>query len=218
MSARSALVRSLTACALAIVAVSAAAETTKNHVIYVHGRIVQDKQSRRPQQVRFGYYELDKILDTFRQQGFEVTGEMRPRDASESASADVVVRQVKDLLASGVSADHVTVVGASMGGGITLVAAERLQNPGVRFAVLGVCLSQIVTHFLAEDLKAPAGHILAIRELTDESTQGCAPWKATTTGPLVASEIVLNTGLSHGFLYQPRPEWVKPVVAFVQAK
>jgi hypothetical protein len=36
------------------------------YVIYLHGRIVQEQQTRRPRSDRFGYYELEKILDAFR--------------------------------------------------------------------------------------------------------------------------------------------------------
>jgi len=41
---------------------------------------------------------------------------------------------------------------------------------------------------------------------------------STCSSPsLVAREMVLNTGLSHGFFYRPLPEWVDPVVAWAGA-
>ncbi len=45
-------------------------------MIYLHGRIVQEKQSARPQSPEYGFYELEQILDAFRSKGFVVTGEM----------------------------------------------------------------------------------------------------------------------------------------------
>ena len=36
------------------------------HLIYLHGRIVQEQQSARPRHPQFGYYELEEILDAFR--------------------------------------------------------------------------------------------------------------------------------------------------------
>ena len=190
------------------------------HLIYLHGRIVQEHQSVRPRHPQFGYYELEKILDTFRHRGFEVSGEIRPKAASVSESADRVVAEVLRLLASGVPADRVTVVGASMGAAIALVASARLQNSDVRFCVLGACLSESVRGLRAEEGKAPSGHVLSIREATDDSTGACKPWKTDpdSRSLLVAREIVLDTGLGHGFLYRPLPEWVNPVVEWAGAR
>jgi pimeloyl-ACP methyl ester carboxylesterase len=188
------------------------------HLIYLHGRIVQEQQSARPRHPEFGYYELAKILEAFRARGFVVSGEMRPKAASVSESADRVVAQVRRLLESGVPADHVTVVGASMGAAIALLASARLQNPDVRFCVLGACLSESVRGLRAEEGKGPSGRLLSIREASDAPRE-CEPWKNHLgSGSLVAREIVLHTGLGHGFLYRPLPEWVKPVVEWVVAR
>ena len=190
------------------------------YVIYLHGRIVQEQQSGRPRSDRFGYYELAKILDAFRGRGFIVTGDIRPKSASVSESADRVVGQVRRLLDSGVSADRVTVVGASMGAGIALLASTRLQNPDVRFCILGACLSENVPPLLASEGKGPRGHLLAIREASDDVVGPCLPWKNDPDSPsrLSAREIVVNTGLSHGFLYRPLPEWVGPVAEWAGAR
>lgn len=182
-------------------------------VIYLHGRIVQEEQSARPTHPRFGTYELAEILATFRDRGFAVSGDIRPKAATVGDAADRVVQQVRGLIEVGLSPDHVTVVGASMGAAIALRAAARLQNPEVRFAVLGACLSESVRGILAEEGKAPAGHILSIREASDESTRDCPPWTGdlAPAAQLDAKELVVSTGLSHGFLYRPLPEWVVPV-------
>jgi pimeloyl-ACP methyl ester carboxylesterase len=184
------------------------------HVIYLHGRIVQEQQSARPRHPEFGYYELEKILDAFRNRGFVVSGEMRPKAASVSESADRVAEQIRRLLESGVPADHVTVVGASLGADIALLASARLQNPELRFCLLGACLPESIRAVLAEDGKVPSGHVLVIREASDDLVGPCPEWREDPKfrSTFVAREIVLKTGLSHGFLYRPLPEWVKPVV------
>jgi hypothetical protein len=198
----------------------AAAETAPRHLIYLHGRIVQDQQSARPQHPRFGYYEMEAILGAFRKRGLAVTGEIRPKSASVAESADRVVEQVRHLLDSGVPASHVTVVGASMGAAIALEAAARLQQPGLRFAVLGACLSGSVRDILAREARGPSGHVLSVREASDELTEPCPSWKNDPgrLPSLEASEIVLHTGLAHGFLYRPLPEWVDPVAEWASAK
>ena len=189
------------------------------HLIYLHGRIIQEQQSARPQHPQFGYYELEKILDAFRSRGFLVSSEIRPKGASMSESADRVVEEVQRLLRSGVPADHVAVVGASMGAEIALLASARLQNPEVRFGLLGACLSESIRSLGAEEGKVPSGHLLAIREASDDLGGPCPSWSEETKSgsTFVAREIVVRTGLSHGFLYRPLPEWVNPVVEWAEA-
>src|SRR5262245_3662125 len=80
------------------------------HLIYLHGRIIQEDQSARPQHPQFGYYELEKIRAVFRDRGFVVSSQIRPKSASVSESADRVVEEVQRLLQSGVRAEDITVV------------------------------------------------------------------------------------------------------------
>lgn len=190
------------------------------HLIYLHGRIIQEEQSARPQHPQYGHYELEKILGELRGRGFVVSGEIRPKAASVSDSADRVVKQVRELLASGVPADHVTVVGASMGASIAFLAAVRLQNRDVRFCTLGACLSENVRALVADHGQGPSGHLLSVREASDDTGGPCTPWNSeVAAGPsLVAHEVVLHTGLSHGFIYRPLAEWVDPVVKWANGK
>lgn len=193
---------------------SSRAETSARHLIYLHGRIVQDTQSARPRSPRFGYYELDRIRDTFRSRGFVVTAEIRPRSASVSDSADHVVKEIRRLLASGVPPDHVIVVGASMGASIALQAWVRLKNPEVRFCTLGACAEKSVGALLRAGPKVPLGPLLSFREASDDFTEPCPSWGQDPERASRARvrEIVLHTGLAHGFLYRPLPEWVDPLV------
>jgi pimeloyl-ACP methyl ester carboxylesterase len=193
---------------------------TRRHLIYLHGRIVQDQQSARPRHPEWGYYELEQILETFRKRGFVVTGEIRPKAASLGESADRVPAQVRALLASGVPAERVTIVGGSMGASIAFLASVRLQDARLRFAVLGACLSANVRALVKDEGKAPSGRILAVRETSDELTGGCERWQedGDAGAALVGREIVLNTGLGHGFLYRPLPEWVEPVVRWAESR
>jgi pimeloyl-ACP methyl ester carboxylesterase len=207
-------------CSAGAIGSLAADQQSPRHLIYLHGRIVQQTQSARPQHPQYGFYELDKILDAFRDRGFVVSGEIRPTDESLNDSVDRVVSQVRRLLASGVGAGHVTVVGASMGGEIALLASAKLQNPEVRFCILGVCLSDSARRLVAETGKSPSGYLLSVREASDDLTRSCPAWKndLETSSSIVAREIVLDTGLRHGFLYRPLPEWVDPVVGWASAE
>jgi pimeloyl-ACP methyl ester carboxylesterase len=208
------------ACLLGGALVAAAQEGGPRHLIYLHGRIVQEQQSARPRHPEFGYYELEAILKAFRKRGFVVTGEIRPKDASLTASADHVASQVRGLLASGIPAPRITVVGGSMGAAIALLAAVKLQNPALNFCVLSPCMSLSVPQLLAEQGAKPMGRVLAIREKSDEMSEPCPAWHddAGSRASLVVREIVLETGLRHGFLYRPLPQWVEPTVEWAKVR
>ena len=183
-------------------------------VIYLHGRIVQERQDARPRSEDFGHYELDRIRDELRSGGARLISDIRPRKVTSETYADKVVTDVRALLAQGVPADRITVVGASMGGAIALLASARLKNPDVRFAVLGVCVAQNDAAF-RENGEAIVGRVLAIREESDRFTRGCPSWAGAGSA---SNEIILRTGLDHGFLYRPMKEWVGPVMEWIGGK
>jgi len=204
---------------LLLAAAPSPAPEAPRHLFYLHGRIVQQEQSARPVHPRFGPYELEAILDAFRARGFVVHAGIRPKSASVEASAEKVAAEVRALLDSGVAADHVTVVGASMGAVIALDAAARLGEPGVRFALLGACLSGSVADRRARDGRSPSGTLLSIRERSDETSEPCPAWRDddATGRALRVRELVVDTGLAHGFLYRPLPEWLEPAVDWALA-
>ncbi len=205
-----------TAAALLLSLAAAAEAPPQRHLLYLHGRIVQEQQSPQARHREYGVYELERILAAFRERGFAVAGEIRPRETTADQAADQVVAEVRALLAAGVPADHVTVVGASLGARIALLAAARLGEPEIRFCLLGACLSSASREIADREGRPLRGRLLAIREASDELTGGCPPWPAPAAGsaPGGVSELVLSTGLRHGFLYRPLPEWVEPVAAW----
>ena len=193
------------ALALIILAACAARPRTERHLIYAHGRIVQEQQNSRPLHERHGPYELDAIAETFRARGFTVHAEMRPKETTVDEGANAVVRQVRALLDAGVPPERITVVGASMGASIVMRASARLRHPDVRFVALAPCFSLAAEAIFKEGGGWPSRRMLVIREESDIPSSTCPKTDR-------AQEIVLNTGLGHGFIYRPLPEWVEPVV------
>lgn len=208
----------LTAGLLLAAAPSPAPEAPR-HLFYLHGRIVQQEQRARPVHPRFGAYELDAILDAFRGRGFVVHGGIRPKSSSVDAAAARVVVEIRGLLDAGVPAERIAVVGASMGAAIAIAAAAELGVPEVRYALLGACLSGSVADRAARGDKPPSGALLAIREKSDETSEPCPAWRddGDTGRALRVRELVVDTGLAHGFLYRPLPEWFEPVVEWALA-
>jgi hypothetical protein len=207
------------AAGLLLVAAPSPAPEAPRHLFYLHGRIVQEQQSARPVHPRFGAYELDAILDAFRARGFVVHGGIRPKSISVDAAAAQVVAEVRGLLDAGVPAQRIAVVGASMGAAIAIAAAAELGVPEVRYALLGACLSGSVVDRAARGGKPPRGALLSIREKSDETSEPCPAWRGDgdTGRALRVRELVVDTGLAHGFLYRPLPEWFEPVVEWALA-
>lgn len=206
-----------------VVAGSAVAETVPvppRHVIYLHGRIVQDQQSRRPEHPEYGHYEFDKIVEALQAEGFTVTAEMRPRYTSVNEGAEHVVRQVDTLLRARVPQERIVVLGASMGAAIALLAAARLQDSEIRFALLGPCIAANIPAVEKEEVVKVRGRMLVVREESDVASSECPKWDPATMGNsgLTARELVINTGQKHGFLYRPMPEWLKPVSEWIKEK
>jgi hypothetical protein len=98
------------------------------------------------------------------------------------------------------------------------VGSVSLQNQDVRYCILGGCLSENVRGIEADEGKSPSGRLLSIHEASDDLTGTCPSWRngITSAPPLVAREIVLQTGLRHGFIYRPLPEWVNLVVEWAE--
>ncbi len=188
-----------------------AIDPRSRYVVYLHGAIVEGDDPR-PVSPDFGAYEFEAILRAFEARGFAVVAHHRPANASPEAWAERTAGDVRTLLDAGVPPSRVTVVGASRGGAIALLAASRLARPELRFVVLGACSPALAGLGLR-----PVGRILSIREASDPIGGTCEPLLAASPGAADHREIVLDTGLRHGFLFAPRPEWLDPAVAWAEA-
>ena len=180
-----------------------------HYLFYLHGRIVED--GRRPTSPQFGVYEYDQILETFRVRGLVVISEQRPKGTVIEKYAEKVATQVRNLIKAGVPPRQITVVGASQGSWIAMLASTDLQNRDLKFVFIAGCsadpefLKQIDWH----------GNVLSIYERTD-GARTCEKFRADATGVGKYEEMELNTGLRHGFIYRPMIEWVEPTIAWAK--
>ena len=180
-----------------------------HYIFYLHGRIVEE--SRRPTSPQFGIYEYDQILETFRARGFVVISEQRPKGTVIEKYAEKVAAQVRDLIKAGVKPRQITVVGASQGSWIAMLASTYLKNRDLNFVFIAGSsadpefLKQVDWH----------GNVLSIYERSDRAGT-CAHYRADATGVGRYEEVDLNTGLRHGFIYRPMKEWIEPTVAWAR--
>jgi hypothetical protein len=181
------------------------------YLIYVHGRIVEE-QGAHPTDERFGVYEYQRILDTLAASGAEVIAEQRPQGTDFRAFGARVADQVRRLLAAGVPAERIAVVGFSKGGAIAMIASARLADPRVTFVFLGSCGDWVV----GRDDVDVRGRILSIYEASDERGTSCEPLFAQADQPCGHREIRIDTGAGHGAFFRPRPEWLDPLFEWVE--
>jgi hypothetical protein len=181
------------------------------YLFYLHGRIVEEQGANAVSE-RFGPYQYNEILQTFRAAGFTVLSEIRPVGVEVDAYASRIEGQIRTLLAAGVPPGNVTVVGASRGAVIAMQVSTRLRNRKVRFVLLGNCNDTVFSRYRF-DL---AGEVLSIYEATDEYGGTCRALFTHSTGLSKKEEIELSNGLGHGFLYRPLPAWVEPSIAWAR--
>ncbi len=107
------------------------------YLFYLHGKIVE--QDRRPTHPQHGVYEYDQILGTFKQNGFVVISEQRKKDTDVEQYGKKVAGQVRQLLEAKVPPEHITVVGASQGSWMAMLASTYLKNRNLNFVLIGAC-------------------------------------------------------------------------------
>ena len=184
------------------------ADPKARYLFYLHGYIVEAGNTR-PTSPKFGVYEYEQILETFRQRGLVVISEARRQDREIEPYARKVAGQVRRLIESGVPPEHITVSGASQGAWIAMLASTYLENQDVNFVVIAAgsadegFLKMVNLH----------GNVLSIYEKSDLA-QSCESYRADATGMNEWKEVEVNTGLKHGFLYRPMKEWIEPTIAW----
>lgn len=179
------------------------------YLFYLHGAIVEN-EGMRPVSPEYGVYEYEKIIDTFANKGFIVISEVRPRGTDAQQYAAKVVGQINRLRIAGVPPQKITVVGASRGGAIAMLASTLLKNRDVNFVVLASCGNSSVYRNTKVDLW---GNILSIYDFKDITGAGtCQRVFGKSMGMNRHKEIKLRLGLGHGILYRPMREWVDPTV------
>lgn len=191
---------------------SARAQAGERYLLYLHARIVEEV-GRRPTDSLYGTYEYDAILDSLRLGGFTVLSEQRPPGLAIDTFVTALVHRVDSLLATGVPPERITVVGFSRGSAIAMLASSRLHNPALGFVFIAGCGPWA---FDDTDIRV-TGRMLSLYETSDSLGESCAPLFARAGEGSRHSEIALSLGLGHGTFYQPRRDWLEPVLDWAAA-
>lgn len=186
-------------------------DRSARYLFYVSGYIVAEGNTR-PTSPKYGVYEYQEILESFKERGFVVISEARKQSPEIEPYAAKVAAQVKQLLNAGVPPQNITIVGASQGSWIAMLVSTYTANRDVNFVFLAACAAD--DGFLKSvDLH---GNVLFISERTD-LPGSCQRFRDDAKGIREYKAIEINTGLKHGFLYRPLKEWIEPTIEWSQA-
>ncbi len=187
-------------------------DATKFHLIYLHGRIIENAGPR-PTDPRFGLYDYPAILDALSSRGAVVISAQRAGGTDVNRYAGVVVSQVETLIERGVPPKNVVVVGFSKGGAIATRVSSFLRRQDVRFVLLAACPREPAPPSLRF-----TGQVLSIFETSDTLGGSCRPIAEQQERPVSFKEIPLSTGKMHGAFYLPLSAWVDPVLDWVHER
>ncbi len=141
-----------------------------------------------------------------------VHAEQRERNADAAEAAAETVIAIEQLLAAGVPADHITVVGASKGAYIATLISERLVSKHMNFVLLAGCSPGTVAHMVETGVTLN-GRVLAIRDSLDTELAGsCRQAVETSAGIADYRELVVETGLEHGLIFTANDAWFIPAI------
>jgi Phospholipase/Carboxylesterase len=187
---------------------------SERYVIFSHGLIAEGEDPK-PVSPQYGVYDFPQIKQAlFKGGGFNLIAVQRKKGLDFDTHANQLESCVHQLLKAGVKPSRITLVGFSRGGQITAVAASHLASEGINTAILAICQEGD----FAPDSGPPlvlGGNFLSIYETSDQ-LGSCA--KLAGRGHLVSfKEVTISTGKAHGAFFEPRPEWIKPLKAWIAA-
>lgn len=191
------------------------ASPNAEHLIYLHGKIIED-EGPHPTHPVFGTYEYQEILDTFTAAGFTVSSDLRPAGTPPVDAAKTTAQQVRRLLDDGIAPDNITVVGFSKGGAIAVLTALELDQPTINYVFIACCGPWLRDVFTTPDTTIH-GRMLSIYEASDR-VGSCSALFAHAAPDAVTAEIQTDLGGGHGAFYRPHPEWVDPVIRWARGE
>jgi hypothetical protein len=182
---------------------------SERYVIYSHGLIVEGDDPK-PISPKYGQYDFPAIKQIlFNSGGFNLIAYQRPK-SSDDSYADTLKSWVKRLLEAGVRPSRITLVGFSRGAQLTALASSGLAAEGINTALLAICEDGDVSHAPGLVL---GGNLLSIYETSDE-LGSCR--KLSARSHLKSfKEVAISTGKKHGAFFQPLPQWIEPLKAWI---
>lgn len=180
-------------------------QADQKYVFYSHGLIVEGTNPR-PVNSRWGTYEFPMIKASLADKSYHLIAYQRPKNTDPQAYAKKLASEVNQLIAKGVPAKNISLIGFSRGGAITILASHLLANNDITFIILAGCSRYFQNH---PDVVA-FGNIFSIFE-TSDSVGSCQFLIDRSKDVTSFTEQSISTGKEHGAFYSPLPQWIIPV-------
>ena len=180
----------------------------EKYIIYLHGRIIEDKGIR-PTHPIFGIYEYHDLLDSFAAMRYTVISEVRKPNTNPQEYAAHIRKQIHRYQQQD-KAD-LNLVGFSKGAVITLLVSSQLDYPTINYAILAGCWQSITE----QDMQL-SGNILSLYDVSD-FVGSCTPLIDKSYKRTTFREEVFDTGKSHGLFFKPDATWQKPLSEWLEA-
>ncbi|MFK7972382.1 MAG: hypothetical protein AB8F95_18580 [Bacteroidia bacterium] len=182
------------------------------HIFYLHGRIIE-VQGVDAVSEKFGEYHYNDIIDSLKSTGAVIHNEVRTTQTDFQTFCIRTSGEIDRLIAKGVKPEDVTVIGASKGA----VMAMNISNMNIH-PVNYVLLAANNAYIEREQQWNLHGRILGIYERSDSlAGRPYDHWITVSSNAVEFEQIEINTGLGHGFLYQPLEAWLRPVKKWMYA-
>jgi pimeloyl-ACP methyl ester carboxylesterase len=193
-----------------------AIHANERYVIYSHGLIVEGDDPR-PISPKYGQYDFPGIKQAiFESGGFNLVAPQRPKDPDYNNYVTTVESWVHRLLHAGVKPSRITLVGFSRGGQLTALISSRLAQEGINTAILAICEDgDFVSEppFPGPQHPILGGNFLSIYETSD--IVGSCTKLAARSHLNSFREVAISTGKKHGAFFQPLPDWIRPLQAWI---
>ncbi len=184
-------------------------ESNDRYVFFLHNRFLEehDLHELHPE---FGRTEYNEIISEFRRNGLKVISEKRNENVNARDYAIRVVTQIDSLIKIGIPPQRITVIGISKGGYIAQYVSTLANNQELNFVFIASFRDSDIQNIPEINY---CGNILTIYEKSDPFGVSALERKKTSRCKIKHfKEIQLNTGMGHGFLFQPLKEWIEPTI------
>ena len=193
------------------------------YVFFLHGRTVE-MMGLNGIHPRFGIYDYYGIVTALKLAGFTVICEIRPKRMKLDKYAGKIVRQINTLMTNGISPGQITVVGFSKGNLITLLVSATLLNPGINFVMMSGCehkrphVHRSHSRCISRSLQTIKGQFLSVYDVANPKCTACRRIFNSISDDSTFKEVELKIGMGHRLFYQPRKEWLEPVMEWIHRK
>lgn len=178
-------------------------------VIFLHNAWFEKEKGGAPNP-KFGIYAFDDIK-TALAKGGELRAPERGPGADPKAEAAALTAKIRAAIDAGWAPEAIKVIGASKGAYIAQLASAELGDPGIEWVLVGGCHNK---RMAAGEPPAMTGRVLSIVEETDKVAGACTPYEGLHAGTATFDEIIVTTGLDHGFQFTAEAAWIDPALAW----